>query len=260
MPAQAPARKAIVIGASSGIGRALAKALAAEGYTVGLAARRTELLESLQKEIASPTLLKPMDLRDIEGSRRLFNDLVRELGGVDLVVLNSGVNPENPDKAWDPEHEILQVNVVGFAALASEAADHFERQGSGHLVGISSIAGLRGSPKCPAYSASKSFASRLLEGLRMRLSSQGIAVTDIRPGFVDTAMIAGSRVRFWVASCETAAAQIVAAIRARKKKVYVTRRWALVAFALHLVPEAFLAWGNKKFRMQPVEAKKIAAV
>jgi short-subunit dehydrogenase len=232
-------KRAIVIGSSSGIGRALAKELGANGYEVGLAGRRTEVMERLRREIATRTYVKAIDARRPEEARRALRELVDEMGGVDLIVVNSGVGGHDPD--WQGELEILAVNVVGFAALANLALDYFLERGSGHLVGISSIAGLRGLR--PAYSGSKAFASTYLEGLRLRADRSGAAVqvTDVKPGFVATAMTENREDVFWVASAEKAAAQICAAIRKRRRHVYVTRRWRLVAWLMKTVPYALLS-------------------
>lgn len=243
-----PSRKALVIGASTGIGRALAQKLSREGYALGVASRKVELLENLRRELRGICIVRAMDLRNSENALSVFRNLVEALGGVDLIVLNSGFKSDNPEFEWAPEKETLEVNVLGIAALAHEAACCFMRQGHGHLVGISSIAGVKGAPKVPAYSASKAFLSTYLEALYFRLLSRGIAVTDIRPGFVDTAMLSGTRVRFWVASPQEAADQIFQAIQKKRKVAYVTRRWALVALILKLIPDFVWAWANRKYR------------
>jgi short-subunit dehydrogenase len=119
------------------------------------------------------------------------------------------------------------------------AAKYLERRGSGHIVGITSVAGLRGIGAAPAYSASKAFMSTYLQALRYRFRKMKlpVAVTDVRPGFVDTAM-GKSTQRFWVASPEIAAHQIVAAIRRRRRHVYVTRRWRLAGWMMRMLPDA----------------------
>jgi short-subunit dehydrogenase len=131
------------------------------------------------------------------------------------------------------------VNVRGFAAMVNVAVAHLEKRGSGHLVGISSVAALRGSRVAPAYAASKAFVSNYLQGVRYRFhkSKRPIVVTDVQPGFVDTPMAKGNGL-FWVASPQTAARQIAAAIRGRKRHVYVTRRWRLVAWLQRILPDA----------------------
>lgn len=226
--------KAIVIGTSSGIGRALAKQLAANGYEVGLAGRRVELMEELRREIDAPTHLKVMDLVRPQEARQALDELIEEMGDVELIVVNSGVGHTDPP--WEFELQIIQVNVTGFAAVANRAMTYFIERGSGHLVGISSISALRGLRA--AYSASKAFDSTYLEGLRLKADGLGlnIQVTDVKPGFVDTEMTAGRQGMFWVATPEEAARQIVTAIRKRKRHVYVTRRWRLMGWLMKVLP------------------------
>jgi short-subunit dehydrogenase len=235
--------KAIVIGASSGIGRALALRLAREGYAVGLAARRLPLLLELQAEIGPTAHVRQMDVTDTARAMSLLEELIEEMGGVDLIVICAGTGHINPDLSWGPEDETIGVNVRGFAALANVAVQHFLRRGAGHLVGISSIAALRGHGRAPAYNASKAFVSTYLEGLWHKMARLGvpIAITDVQPGFVDTAMAQGPH-RFWVASPEEAAAQIYRAIRRRQKRVVVTRRWRLIAWLIRLTPDFAHRW------------------
>ncbi|MGD2216943.1 MAG: SDR family NAD(P)-dependent oxidoreductase [Gemmatimonadales bacterium] len=226
--------KAIVIGTSSGIGRALTKLLAANGYEVGLAGRRVELMEELRREIGAPSHLKAMDLTRPAQARQLLAELIGEMGDVELIVVNSGVGHTDPP--WEVELQIIQVNVTGFAAVANRAMEYFIERGSGHLVGISSISALRGLRA--AYSASKAFDSTYLEGLRLKADRLGldIQVTDVKPGFVDTEMTAGRKGMFWVATPEQAARQIFTAVRKKKRHVYVTRRWRLMGWLMRLVP------------------------
>lgn len=227
-------RKAIIIGTSSGIGRALAKQLAAHGYEVGLAGRRRERMEELRAEIPTPTRIKTIDLARPGEARERLAELIGELGDVELIVVNSGVGHTDPP--WEYEIEIIQVNVMGFAAVANRALEYFVERGSGHLVGISSIAGLRGLRA--AYSASKAFDSTYLEGLRLKADRHGVdvQVTDVKPGFVDTELTAGRNDMFWVATPEEAARQIYTAIRKRKRHVYVTRRWRLMGWLMKSLP------------------------
>lgn len=231
-------KQAIVIGASSGIGRALAKVLVREGYLVGLAARRVPLLHELQRELGDRAQVKYMDVADVPRAMADMQAWLEELGDVELVVLNSGLGHTNPDLRWDWEDETIRVNVHGIAALANVAMRHFISRGAGHLAGISSVAGVRASSRAPAYCASKAFLSTYLDSLRYRAWRLGlpIAVTDVRPGFVDTAM-GQSPERFWVSSPELAAEQIYTAIRRRRHRAYITRRWILVAWLMRCLPD-----------------------
>ncbi len=231
-------KKAIIIGASSGIGRELSKVLSRNGYMMGLAGRRTELLESLQKEIQHNSLIKNIDVSKQDEAMGHLEDLIDVMGGVDLVVISSGIGFINPELKWRDEKDTIDVNVSGFAAMAGVSFKHFLKQGSGHIVGISSVAALRGAGEAPAYNASKAFISNYLEGLRQKAAKAGtsIAITDIQPGFVDTAMAKGEGL-FWVAPPEKAASQIYSAIEGRKKRAYITRRWRLIAWLLKTIPD-----------------------
>jgi short-subunit dehydrogenase len=231
-------RNAIIIGASSGIGLALARILAAEGYNVGLAARRLDLLEQAAREIGGAAFVKAIDVSKPAEAMQRLHELITEMQDVELVVISAGTGHINPKLEWDLELETIAVNVSGFAAMANVAVSHLEARGKGCLVGISSIAALRGNSHAPAYGASKAFMSNYLEGLRHRFMKLQlpVIVTDVQPGFVDTAMAKADQ-KFWVATPEKAAAQIFAAIRKGKKHVYVTRRWRLIAWLFKGMPD-----------------------
>lgn len=230
-------RTAVIIGASSGIGLELAKVLSVRGYRLGLAARRLRLLVDYASSDPNVVSTKQLDLSQPD-SAEIFAAMVEELGSADLVVISSGTGHLNPDLDWSPEEETIGTNVTGFARIACAAMKLFERQGRGHLVGISSIAALRGAGEAPAYGASKAFMSRYLQGLHFRAKKSGlpIRVTDVRPGFVDTAMMKADK-PFWVASPRKAAEQIADAIAKEKRIVYVSRRWSLIGHLLRHLPE-----------------------
>ena len=182
-------RNAIVIGASSGIGRALACVLASEGYRVGVAARRLDLLQDVADAIGDTAVVKVIDVSKPKEAMQRLGALIDAMTDVELFAISAGTGLENPTLEWRPEHETIAVNVTGFAAIANVAVSHLQRRGSGSLVAISSIAALRGSAGAPAYFASKAFMSSYLQGLRYRFAKLRlpVVVTDVRPGFVDTA-------------------------------------------------------------------------
>ena len=153
-------------------------------------------------------------------------------------VLSAGTGFINPELDWDREQQTIAVNVSGFSAMINVAVDHLQTKGSGHIVGISSLAALRGGAETPAYNASKAFVSNYMQGLRHKFSKLRlpIVVTDVQPGFVKTAMAKGDGL-FWVASPEQAAHQIFDAIRKRRTHVYVTKRWRIVAWFLQAAPD-----------------------
>ncbi|HWK46449.1 MAG TPA: SDR family NAD(P)-dependent oxidoreductase [Stellaceae bacterium] len=232
---QEVAKTAVVIGASSGIGEAIARRLAKDGWRLGLAARRLERLGALAADLETHAIIRHMDLAEPEKAALALDDLIDCLGTVDLIVISSGTGHINPDLDWSPDKTTLTVNVLGFAAVAQVAMRHFIRRGAGHLVGISSIMALRGAGRGAAYAASKAFVSTYLDGLRdlARQKHLPITVTEAQPGFVNTAMMKTNR-PFWVASPDKAAKQILAAVHRRAKHAYITKRWGIVALRFKL--------------------------
>ncbi|MFA6078596.1 MAG: SDR family NAD(P)-dependent oxidoreductase [Candidatus Omnitrophota bacterium] len=234
-------KNVIIIGASSGIGRELAKIFCENGYVVGLAARRLDLLAELKKELPGSSFITRMDIAHPDNAMKIFEDLVKEMGGLDIVVIAAGIGFINADLLWEKEKSTIDVNASGFAAMANVAMKRFIEQGSGQIVGISSIAAIRGDSYAPAYSASKAFMSNYLEGLRSKVKKMKvpITVTEIQPGFVDTAMAKGDGL-FWVAPVRKAATQIFIAVKKKREHAYVTRRWRIIAWLLKIIPRALL--------------------
>ena len=158
---------------------------------------------------------------------------------VDLIINSASVIYRNPTLDWKRENETISVNVVGFTAITNIAIQYFLKKGGGHFLNISSIAALKGSGVAPAYNASKAFESNYLVGVRQNIAKLRvpISITDIMPGYVDTAMAQGD-LMFWVASPEKAAEQIYEAIVRRKKHAYITKRWRLIAWLIKFVPDS----------------------
>lgn len=206
------------------------------GYQVGLAGRRMELLEAARRELAGEARIKRIDV-SLPEARGQLKEFISELGGADVIVVNAGIGFINPELVWEKEKATIDVNVSGFAAMANAAFEYFRGAGAGHIVGISSIAAIRGGGDAPAYNASKAFVSNYLEGLRQMAAKHKlpVTVTDIQPGFVDTAMAQGEGL-FWVAPAQKAAGQIFSAIEKKKSHAYITRRWRLIAWLLKLMP------------------------
>jgi short-subunit dehydrogenase len=230
-------KNAIVIGASSGIGRELAKILSRNQYVVGVMARRVQLLNELCNEAKDKFFVQEIDVADVESAMEILTKFIKEMGGADLVVISAGTGDINRNLDWPLENQAIRTNVAGFTALVNVAIRHFTEKGSGHLVGISSIAALRGGRESPAYNASKAFESNYLEGLRQKVRRSGlpITITDIKPGFVKTAMAKGDGI-FWAAEPDKAARQIYRAIKRKKPSAYITRRWVPVAWLIKLLP------------------------
>lgn len=229
-------KKAIIIGATSGIGRALAIELDNHGYQLAICGRREELLESLATELSIEPIKQFMDVSNQSASIEQLNQLIDELGDVELIILNSGAAHMSKKLPWEEDEKVINVNVSGFTALAGSSYRYFCKQKSGHLVGISSIGGLRGGPAV-AYNASKAYMSIYMDGMRFNIAKRKLPITvsDIRPGFVDTDLSRGGV--FWVATPKEAAISIYKAIVKKKKVAYITPRWRLIAGLLHILPD-----------------------
>jgi short-subunit dehydrogenase len=236
-------RTAVIIGASSGIGEALAQALHRDGWRLALLARRLDRLDALGRTLGPDTVVRRLDVTDADAAAS-FDALVDALGGVDLVVVSAGTGHNTRDLRADLDVETVSVNVQGFMTLAQAAYRHFRTRGRGHLVGITSVAAVRGNAAGAAYAASKAFQSVYLDGLRDLAKHSGLAitVTEVQPGFVETAMMKPERPlpawasRLLVSSPTVAARQILRAIHRRAKHVYVSRRYGLIAFVLRRLP------------------------
>ena len=231
-------KKIIIIGASSGIGKELAKIFSLNGYEVGVAARKINLLEELKSELPTKTYISAIDIKDTNSAMQSLYKLIKDMREVDIIVISSGIGHINPSLNWSQEKETIDTNVSGFTAMVGVAMNYFIKRDCGHLVGISSISSIRGDDSGPAYSASKAFMSNYLEGLNKKSIKEklDITITDIQPGFVDTAMAKGDGL-FWVAPVQKAAIQIYKAIQQKKRKAYITKRWALVAWLLKIMPD-----------------------
>jgi short-subunit dehydrogenase len=234
-------KKAIIIGASSGIGRALAGILLKEGYLVGITGRREELLASIQEKNPDRIFFKKMDVQELSTCASACMELTHLMGGLDLLVISAGIGEVNEELTFEIENRVIETNILGFTCIADWAMRYFKGQGYGHLLNISSVAGIRGNGKAPSYHATKAFQINYLEGLRLNAKKNGsrITVTDVRPGYVDTAMAKG-RGLFWVAPVQRAAEQIFFAIKKEKRVVYITKRWKIIAFLLQVIPFSLL--------------------
>jgi len=233
--------RAVVVGASSGIGAALVRRLAAEGAQVAALARRAEELEALRagaEDSAGDVSVYVHDVCDTAAAGALFEEVVRDLGGLDLMIYAAGIMPAVERDEYNTELDLamLQVNVAGCAAWCNPTANLFSTQRSGTIVGISSIAGARGRKGNPMYGTTKAAMDHYLEALRNRLSDYGAHVCTIKPGYVATPMTEGVEGMFWVISADTAAERILRAARCRVNERYVPMRWGLVALVLRCIP------------------------
>lgn len=226
-------KKAIIVGATSGIGKELAIILKNNGYKLGITGRRLHLLEELKATSPENFISKSYDCTTESNSTKL-TALTNELGGLDLLIMSSGTGDENQALDYKEDEQTVNLNVKAFTEIMDWSYNFFKNQGYGHITAISSVAGIRGSIYAPAYFASKAYQINYLESLR-KMAKKPIYITDIRPGYVDTAMALGDNL-FWVSTKEKAAKQIFSYIKRKKDIGYVSKRWQLIAFALKIVP------------------------
>jgi short-subunit dehydrogenase len=230
-------QKVIIVGATSGIGKALAALYLEQGAFVGITGRRQALLDQFRDADGASRVFTACFDVTAAGSVNELAALVDRMGGMDLFLYNAGFG--DPSETLDPavDEKTVAINVTGFVAMANWAYHYFERQGHGQLAATSSIASNRGNSFAPAYSASKAFISNYLEGLYFKARKRGLAtrITDIQPGFVKTKEI-NLKGLFWVVPLDKAARQIMAGLESHRFRVYVSRRWWLIAKLMRLVP------------------------
>jgi len=180
-------------------------------------------------------------VQDLSAIDSICSELVDQIGGLDLLIISAGIGEENKELNFHIENNVIKTNIQGFTCLADWGMSYFKAKGHGHMVNISSVAGIRGNGLAPSYNATKAYQINYLEGLRLNAyrSAKNIFVLDVRPGFVDTAMAKGDGL-FWVAPVEKAAQQIFKAIKRKKRIVYITKRWRLIGFILKLLPYSVL--------------------
>ena len=212
----------IIIGATSGIGRALFEKYAADGNRIGIVGRRTHLLEELHHEHPNTAIKATADITKQDEITQAIDALHSELKDIDLAIVCSGTGDINASLDYAVERPTIDTNVMGWTYVVDILYNILEQQGHGHLVAITSAGGLRGEPMAPAYSASKAYQINYMD-------------TDIRPGLVDTAMAKGEGL-FWVMPVEKVAYQIIAAIRKEKSKAYITKRWHVLAIVNKSLP------------------------
>jgi len=234
---------ALVIGASSGIGEAVARRLAGDGARVALVARRRDELERITSEInagagGDQAFFRVHDVRSTDGVAEHFQSIARELGGLDLVVFAAGVMHPVAFDEFNPEKDLdmLDVNLRGAVAWLDPAAERFSRLGGGTIVGIGSVAGDRGRSGNPVYCTSKAGLHTYLEAIRNRVARDGVRVVTIKPGFIDTAMTRGLDGLFWLISADRAAEVILREAGRGATVAYVPARWRWVMLVIRSIP------------------------
>lgn len=230
------ARRAVVMGATSGIGREVAILLADDGWLVGVAGRRTEQLDALRHEHPNIVANRRIDVTDEDAPRELLR-LIDELGGMTLYLHSSGIGWQNAQLDADKELRTVTTNGLGFTRMVTAAYQWMADNGGGRIASITSIAGTRGLGAAPAYSATKRFQTHYLECLtqQARMRHLPIRITDVRPGFVATPLIEGSHYPMQL-SAESVARSIVRAIKQGREVITIDWRYRLLVGLWRLVP------------------------
>ncbi len=235
--------RAVVIGASTGMGAAITRKLAAEGYLVAALARSKKTLDALCAEINAASgetraIAYAHDVTETAKVSAAFQRVLKDLGGLDLLVYCAGVMPkvELDEFSLEKDQAMIETNLTGAIAWLGQGAALFQRMGAGHLVGIGSVAGDRGRVLNPGYNASKAGLDTYLEALRNRLTKLGVHVLTVKPGFVDTEMLKSTPRTFGVISPEKLADGVWKAIKARKQVVYIPWFWRFIMLAVRMVP------------------------
>ncbi len=230
-------KKAIVVGATSGIGKGVAELLVKKGYLVGITGRREQNLTEIKQTNHDNYVIKCFDVQQTEQSLTCYKALIEELGGLDLLVYSSGNGFENKDLTFEIELDTIKTNTVGFTNLVTYTFNYFRKRKKGQIAVISSVAGFRGNPDFPAYFATKAYLLNYVESLRMKSFREklGIQITDIRPGFVKTGHIDDSKM-FWATTIEKAAKQMVDGIEKKKNVIYVLKRWWIIVAFMKITP------------------------
>lgn len=225
------------MGASSGIGMEVARLLLRRGWHLGLAARRTEPLAALSEEYPGLVKYASIDITET-GSEVLLRRLIDEMEEISLYLHVSGVGWQNMALDADKELTTVQTNALGFTRMVGEAYRYFAARGEGHIAVVSSIAGTKGIGAAPAYSATKAFDATYIEALEQQAHMRGknIHFTDIRPGFVRTALLGDGRRYPLLMSPEAVARAIVGAVLHRRHVVVIDWRYRLLTALWRCVP------------------------
>ena len=230
--------KAIIVGASSGIGLEVAKLLLAEGWQLGVAARREGPLQDLKAAAPERVEIMTIDVTESDAGEKLLA-LVGQLGGMDLYFHASGIGKQNRTLEEGIELSTTETNAVGFTRMIGAAYRYFAQQGRGHIAAITSIAGTKGLGPAPSYSATKAMQNVYLQALEQLANSRhlNIRFTDIRPGFVDTALLSGDFHYPMMLKPERVAKEIVCAINRKEHVRVIDWKYRIMTALWRCIPD-----------------------
>jgi len=221
----------LIVGATSGIGKALWQHYVSQNHNVAIMGRRAELLKTLKAEAPTHTFSYEADIANISLLNQTFNKMLTEIHSLDLVIICAGIGELNPQLEISTELSTIATNVAGWTNIVDRTYSLFEEQGFGHLVTITSVGGLQPTPIAPSYSASKAFQINYTKSLQAKAKKTKLNITEIRPGLVDTRMAKGEGL-FGVMPLSKVVQQIIKAIDRKQKLCIVTKRWRLLNYLL----------------------------
>ena len=238
-------RRVIIIGASSGMGMEVAKLFLDEGCRLGVAARREDRLQALKQLAPDRVEVQAIDVTADDANSRL-RALIDRLGGMDLFFYTSGIGKQNRTLTPDIELNTVNTNGMGFTRMIGEAYRYFAERGEGHIVAITSIAGIKGLGPAPSYSATKAFQNVYLQSLEQQANARKLKIrfTDIRPGFVDTDLLAGNFRYPMMLKPEKVARQIVSTIHSHRHIKVIDWRYAVLTALWRRLPRSL--WRHLK--------------
>lgn len=229
-------KRAIIIGATSGIGQEVAHLLVQQGWYIGIAGRRENALQNMQQAYPGQIEIQCLDVTKEDAVLHL-NELISRLVGMDLFFLSSGVGYQNRNLEPEIELHTARTNVEGFTRMITAAFDYFKKTDGGHIAVISSIAGTKGLGVAPAYSATKRFQNTYIDALAQlsRMQHLNIRFTDIRPGFVATDLLRNGKYPMLM-NADKVARHIVRTLKRRKRVAVIDRRYRLLVFFWRMIP------------------------
>lgn len=240
-------KRIVIVGATSGLGLETARLCIREGWRVGAAGRRIEALETLRAEAPDQVEIEPLDVNRNDAPEHLER-LIQRLGGMDIYFHSSGIGSQNTELRPEIELATLRTNGEGFVRMVTAAFGYFRNRGGGHIAVISSIAGTRGLGAAPAYSATKRMQNTYIDALEQlsRMEGCGIRFTDIRPGFVATALLSPKDHYPMLMRPEKVAKRIMQLLKKPRRRVVIDRRYAVLVFLWRLVPAG--VWARLRIR------------
>ncbi len=239
-------KKVFITGASSGIGEYVAYEYAKQGATIGLAARRKDLLENVAtkcKELGGKPMIYSVDVSDQASTKSAIDKFIADAKGLDIVIANAGISGKVDLESGDSTeiNRMLSTNILGVTNTVLPALPTMKKQKSGRIVVVSSIAGFRGLPGRSSYSASKVAVRFMANSWRSAFTKDGISITTICPGFIDTNMTSSHKFKMpFLMNVDVFAKKMVMAIEKKKKTYIAPWQWRFIIPLIKSVPEWLL--------------------